>query len=169
MLNRTEVQFNNKASTGYISITSTIYNQTMHLVLFMATRMEYVLPLAESSILVETNTLLAFIMSKSISITHTCKVMVIIIYICIFIHKKSVLTFCTTLQIMFPLWLAPILNPSIPLFCCLIKAISSFRSFVTLVSNSSCWVKAWIWKMLFTFGVTESLFLEIFEFVKIDW
>jgi hypothetical protein len=44
MLNCTQVHFTNKDSTGYISTTSTIYNKTTHLALYMATCIKDVLP-----------------------------------------------------------------------------------------------------------------------------
>lgn len=40
MHNSTQVQFTSKGSTSYISIIFTIYNQTKHLVLYMATCLE---------------------------------------------------------------------------------------------------------------------------------
>ena len=45
MLISKQVQFTNNGSTSYISITSTIYNQTTHLVLYMTTCMKDVFPL----------------------------------------------------------------------------------------------------------------------------
>ena len=87
MLNHTQVQFTNRGSTSYINATFTIYNQTTHLVLYNGTRMENVLFLVESSTQAKTNILLALIMPKPISIFHECKVIVIMIYFCVFIHK----------------------------------------------------------------------------------
>jgi hypothetical protein len=80
MLNCTQIPWSN-----YINSTSIIYNQTIHLVLYMAMCMEDVLLLTISSTLAETNYLSASSLPKLISITHECKVMVIIMYICAFI------------------------------------------------------------------------------------
>jgi len=55
--------------------------------------MENVLPLVESSTQAKTNILLTLIMPKPISIFHECKVIVIIICICVFIHKINKVSF----------------------------------------------------------------------------
>jgi len=59
----------------------------------METHMKNILLLAESFTLAETNILSALILPKSIFITNGCKFMVvIIIYICVFIHKINKLS-----------------------------------------------------------------------------
>jgi hypothetical protein len=80
MLNCTQIP-----RSSYINSTFIIYNQTIHLVLYMVTCMEDVFLLTISSTLAETNYLLASSLPKLIFIIHECKVMVIIIYICVFI------------------------------------------------------------------------------------
>jgi hypothetical protein len=55
MLNNTQVQFTIKGSTRYISKTSTIYNQTTHLVLYMVIHMEDVLSLLINIIFLDLN------------------------------------------------------------------------------------------------------------------
>jgi hypothetical protein len=55
--------------------------------------MEDVLPQVESSTLAKTNILLALILPKLIFIIHKYKVIVIIIYICVFIHKINKVSF----------------------------------------------------------------------------
>ena len=77
----------------YISITPMFYNQTTHLVLYIETYMKDVLFLAISSTPTKTNILSTLILPKSIFIIQGCKVMVIIIYICIFIHKINKVSF----------------------------------------------------------------------------
>jgi len=125
--------------------------------------MENVLPLVESSTQAKTNILLTLIMPKPISIFHECKVIVIIICICVFIHKINKVSFNISYSLLkgFPFRSTLILNPTILLFCYLIEAISSFKSLITLVRSSSCWEKACIWKVFFAFSGRLEIFRNL--------
>jgi hypothetical protein len=69
---------------------------------------------------------------KSILLSHECKVVVVVVVIiCVFINKINEVSFNILNNVSSPI--SPILKPSILLFCYLIKAILSFKSFITLV------------------------------------
>ena len=88
-----------------------------------------ILPLTECSTLGKTNMPLNPVRPKSILLSHECKVVVIVVVIiCVFINEVS---FNILNNVSSPI--SPILKPSILLFCYLIKAILSFKSFITLV------------------------------------
>ena len=88
-----------------------------------------ILSLTECSTLGKTNMPLSPVRPKSILLSHECKVVVIVVVIiCVFINEVS---FNILNNVSSPI--SPILKPSILLFCYLIKAILSFKSFITLV------------------------------------
>lgn len=91
-----------------------------------------ILHLTECSTLGKTNMPLIPIRPKSILLFHECKVVVVIVVVIIiifvFINKVSYNISKNVSSL-----ISPILQPSILLFCCLIKAILSFKSFITLV------------------------------------
>ena len=95
-----------------------------------------ILPLTECSTLGKTNMPLSPVRPKSILLFHECKVVVVlvvvvIIIICVFINKINKVSYNISNNVSSPI--SPLLQPSILLFCCLIKAILSFKSFITLV------------------------------------
>ena len=91
-----------------------------------------ILSLTECSTLGKTNMPLSPVRPKSILLSHECKVVVVVVVIiCVFINKINEVSFNILNNVSSPI--SPILKPSILLFCYLIKAILSFKSFITLV------------------------------------
>jgi len=91
-----------------------------------------ILSLTECSTLGKTNMPLSPVRPKSILLSHECKVVVVVVVIiCVFINKINKVSFNISNNVSSPI--SPILKPSILLFCYLIKAILSFKSFITLV------------------------------------
>jgi len=79
MLNRIQVHFTNKGSTRYISTTSTIYNQTTHLVLYMAMPMKDVLPLLINIIFLDLN-LKCTSYNQGLTFNRVCNLLISIIF-----------------------------------------------------------------------------------------